>query len=386
MSAKIVVGTVAGLSLLAGGAVMMARMGATAPEAELAQPIESSARKPLLIVDDSLPPAMTINETPEQSEARRGDRGIDARGFQREGGQWGGQGNFDPEQMRAQMLERFDKNGDGELDEDERREMREAMRAEREAMRDRWLLDRYDKDGDGVLSDEERALAEAEREEGRERMRALEADRQAALLAAFDADGDGVLSEAESRAARQAHREWGEQMRADMMARYETDENGRFTPDAMAKLRENMRDVMSDFRFVSQFDANGDGFVTASDMPSFLDAFYNQDRKADINNDGFIDEIDLAEFQQRVQTGQSAEYVDMMQRLQSAPPGMMPGPGAMGMLFGGGMMGPGGGGEGGRPNIEFMNRGQNQGAGGRGGDRQRGDRQGGNRQGDGGGN
>jgi hypothetical protein len=87
-----------------------------------------------------------------------------------------------------------------------------------------------------------------------------------------------------------------------------------------------------------------------------------------------VDEIDLAEFQQRVQLGQSAEYVDMMQRLQTAPGGMMPGPQSMGMLFGGGM-GPGGGDRRGGGGIEFMRPGggdrtgggQNSGGGGRNG-------------------
>lgn len=343
MSAKIIVGTVAGLTVLAGGAILAARMGsAESVEAPASQIDTQAGRTPLVVVDE-VPPSITINE-PVSSEQNPGEGG-QARpgqtGFQREGGMWGG--NMSPEEMRAQMLARFDLDGDGELNEEERQAMREAMRAEREAQRERWLLERYDKNGDGVLSDDERAQADAERDEMRRRMEELEAQRQARLLAEFDADGDGVLSPDEQRTARQAQREWAEAQRAELFARFETDENGRLTADGRTKLRETMRDVMNDFQFVSRFDADGDGLVTANDVQGYLDSFYAQDRRADVNNDGFVDEVDLADFQQRVAAGQSADYLDMMQRMETAPGGMMPGPGMFGAMFGGGMGGPGGG-------------------------------------------
>ena len=57
-------------------------------------------------------------------------------------------------QMRKKMLEKFDSNGDGKLDETEREAMREAMKAKREEM-----LEKHDTDGDGRLSPEERQAA-----------------------------------------------------------------------------------------------------------------------------------------------------------------------------------------------------------------------------------
>jgi hypothetical protein len=57
-------------------------------------------------------------------------------------------------QMREKMLEKFDTNGDGKLDEGEREAMRKAMEAKREEM-----LRKYDADGDGRLSPEERKAA-----------------------------------------------------------------------------------------------------------------------------------------------------------------------------------------------------------------------------------
>ena len=57
-------------------------------------------------------------------------------------------------QRREKMLEKFDTNGDGKLDESER----EAMKKEMEAKR-KEILDKYDTDGDGKLSPEERQAA-----------------------------------------------------------------------------------------------------------------------------------------------------------------------------------------------------------------------------------
>ena len=39
--------------------------------------------------------------------------------------------NNDPADRKAEMLKKFDKDGDGELNEDERKEARESMRASR---------------------------------------------------------------------------------------------------------------------------------------------------------------------------------------------------------------------------------------------------------------
>jgi len=50
---------------------------------------------------------------------------------------------------KAEMLEKFDKDGDGELNEEEKKAMREAMKAR--------MLEKFDKDGDGELNEEEKA-------------------------------------------------------------------------------------------------------------------------------------------------------------------------------------------------------------------------------------
>lgn len=84
-----------------------------------------------------------------------------------------------------EVLEKFDKDGDGKLSPEERKAAREAMQARTEERR-KEMLAKYDKDGDGKLSPEERAE--------------MQKDRKAEMLKKFDKDGDGKLSE-EERAA-----------------------------------------------------------------------------------------------------------------------------------------------------------------------------------------
>ncbi len=64
--------------------------------------------------------------------------------------------------LRAKMLERFDKDGDGKLSEAERAEAKKAM-GDRDGKgggdRKTEILKRFDKDGDGQLNEAERAEA-----------------------------------------------------------------------------------------------------------------------------------------------------------------------------------------------------------------------------------
>ena len=66
-----------------------------------------------------------------------------------------------PPATKNKVLEKYDKNHDGKLDDAERAELqkdREAARKERQAE----MLKKYDKNGDGKLDDTERAAAREE--------------------------------------------------------------------------------------------------------------------------------------------------------------------------------------------------------------------------------
>lgn len=120
-------------------------------------------------------------------------------------------------EKRAEMLQKFDTNGDGSLDETERDAARLARFAEIDVNGDGAVtkdeatahqmaklaerIDRHftaeDQNGDGVISaDEFGSVRKAHREERHAK--------RAEMLEKFDADGDGQLNEAERAAARDA--------------------------------------------------------------------------------------------------------------------------------------------------------------------------------------
>lgn len=99
--------------------------------------------------------------------------------------------------VSPEMIAKYDKDGDGKLNEEERAALR-ADRMEMREARKKEMLAKYDKDGDGKLNEEERAAAKA--------------DRKQRMLEKFDKDGDGELNEAEKAEMRKAmgpHRRHG---------------------------------------------------------------------------------------------------------------------------------------------------------------------------------
>ncbi|MBT4664917.1 MAG: hypothetical protein HOB63_00190 [Opitutae bacterium] len=91
---------------------------------------------------------------------------------------------------REAILKKFDKDGDGKLNEEERAEARKSFGGGRPPRPPAELIKKFDKDGDGKLNEEERA---ALREEGQKRRKEI--------IAKFDKDGDGKLNEEERKAA-----------------------------------------------------------------------------------------------------------------------------------------------------------------------------------------
>lgn len=112
------------------------------------------------------------------------------------------------EARRAAMLKKFDANGNGKLDPEEREKMQAEMpKGEgRDPERMKKLLEQFDKDGDGKLSQEERAAARAEMQKRREAggLKGNGAEKQAEMLKKFDKDGDGKLSDDERAAMRES--------------------------------------------------------------------------------------------------------------------------------------------------------------------------------------
>ena len=99
----------------------------------------------------------------------------------------------------SHRLRRFDKNRDGKLDEKEEMALKKARAAR---------FGEYDADGDGKLSNAERKQMRADR-----RRRSI------------DADGDGVISEGEQEAARKRR----DEHREKMVEKYDADGDGRLS-------------------------------------------------------------------------------------------------------------------------------------------------------------
>jgi Ca2+-binding EF-hand superfamily protein len=116
------------------------------------------------------------------------------------------------ELRRQRELQRWDKNRDGALDEQERAEMENEQRALRQTaqrLQREWLR-RWDADGDGKLSDSERqAMTDSLRQQAQRRLKEMDADGDGTvspkefqaytlkLVEKYDADGDGKLSDQE---------------------------------------------------------------------------------------------------------------------------------------------------------------------------------------------
>jgi len=89
--------------------------------------------------------------------------------------------------LPPEIIARFDKDGDGKLNEEER-EAAKAGRKEMMEARRKEMLEKFDTDKDGELS-------EAEKE-------AMQAARKQMMLEKFDKDGDGELSDDEKAGMR----------------------------------------------------------------------------------------------------------------------------------------------------------------------------------------
>ena len=98
--------------------------------------------------------------------------------------------------LRAEALKEFDKDGDGKLNDDERKAMMEARKAMGEKMRQAREKE-FDKDGDVKLNDDERkAMMEARKAQMDKLMKEREKE--------FDKDGDGKLNDEERKAMMEA--------------------------------------------------------------------------------------------------------------------------------------------------------------------------------------
>jgi len=97
--------------------------------------------------------------------------------------------------LPQRILEKFDTDGDGKLNESEKSEVKKAMTQRRDENQAK-MLRRFDSDKDGTLSPEEKKSAAPTIKKERKEI-------HQAALKQFDKDGDGKLSPEEREGARE---------------------------------------------------------------------------------------------------------------------------------------------------------------------------------------
>jgi len=128
----------------------------------------------------------------------------------------GRQGGRRHQGMRKRMMARFDTNGDGQLDDQERGAARQQFM---EKHKDKWA--RFDTNGDGQLDEQERGAA---------RQQFMEKHKD--KWARFDSNGDGQLDDQERAAAR-----------AERLKQWDKDGDGKLSPEErQAMPRRHRRD------------------------------------------------------------------------------------------------------------------------------------------------
>ena len=153
-----------------------------------------------------------------------------------------------------ELLKRYDKNGDGKIDDDERADAKEVMmkeQIERQMVRTTALpggleqfrtqaLELFDRNRDGRLDDEERAAAQrfvAVRDEA--------AVNAAQLVKRFDRNGDGTLDAAEQAIAESFVDELrnlgASQARAALLRMFDRNADGKIAEDEFAEVEKFVR-------------------------------------------------------------------------------------------------------------------------------------------------
>lgn len=139
-------------------------------------------------------------------------------------------GTKPPGKHHEEMIRRFDADGDGKLNEEEKAAAKTAMQQRQGEAREE-ALKRFDANGDGKLDDAERATAREAMQKGQggkmtDEQRAKARAEFEAYAAKYDADGDGKLSPDERKSAREAWAAENPEKAAKMRAAADKDGDG----------------------------------------------------------------------------------------------------------------------------------------------------------------
>ncbi len=211
--------------------------------------------------------------------------------------------------FRKQLVERFDKDGDGKLNEQElaaaRKEFekRRAQNGGGQRLNREEFLKKFDKNENGKIDPDERAaVAEFRKKQGpgQDRPRPGQGGgRLKEAIKRFDADGDGKLSEEERKKARAFFQKQGAGRFRELVKKFDKDGDGKLNEEERAAMRkfleenggksgdrarprpdgadrrprpEGAKGRLNKEEILKRFDKNGDGKIDAEERKAALEA------------------------------------------------------------------------------------------------------------------
>ncbi|TVS06561.1 MAG: hypothetical protein EA423_05490 [Phycisphaerales bacterium] len=235
----------------------------------------------------------------------------------------------EPQERAGRRGDRRGRGGDNawnrEIDPDDLDAQLEAQLRRAERMQ-RWMLDRFDTDGDGVLNEEELARMQEFQERRMNQMRDRleqawggeipltneemmayagvigrqmgEARRE--MMQDFLRD-QGVssfrdLSPEQRRQMGPVMRDAMQNMQQDFINQYDSSGDGRLSAADRERAANDIRDQISTMQNLRLIDLNRDGNISPAEIQHYLDRFNRGDPTADLNGDGVVDVRDLQIF------------------------------------------------------------------------------------------
>ncbi len=159
--------------------------------------------------------------------------------------------------MPKHMLEKFDVNKDGQLDDQEKAAMKAEFEAKHAEMKQK-MLEKFDVNKDGQLDDQEKAAMKAEfeakhgdkkpgcgpRGPRHHKGHGPKGDMHKRMLEKFDANKDGQLDDQEKAAMKAEFEAKKAEMKQKFMEKFDTNKNGQIDEDEKAAIK-------------ADFEANG---------------------------------------------------------------------------------------------------------------------------------
>lgn len=295
----------AAIGLAGAGAVALVQIGSGTPApAQEAPIIAAKPRTPPKVITAPVEPGDIAQPRRERG---RGDFGR---------GRFG-EGRFDMANMSPEMRERM-----------------EARRKQMEERRNNWMLERFDANGDGILDDEERAAMEQMFAERRARQLAQTRDRvdtmfggemnftdeelaglgrmvmgdmmrsmrgsREEMVKLADANGDGEITGDERQQVR-AIMEQRMEAQLELVAqrnleRYDIDADGQLNDYEREQAADQIRAQVDQRQVMRRVDGNRNGLIDPDEIIDYMMNFGGDNERADLNRDGQVSPEDLDRF------------------------------------------------------------------------------------------